>query len=65
VKGVPFLPKLLPFRFEFRKWKLFSSLAHWYYLVSCPRNSMYFLGVKMDRRQGKRVGGSAYWRQRK
>jgi hypothetical protein len=24
---------LLPFRFEFPKGKLFSSLAHWYYLV--------------------------------
>src|SRR5580704_11520453 len=61
VKGVPFLPKLLPFRFEFRKWKLFSSLAHWYYLVSCPRNSMYFVGVKMgvDRASvsaGRRIG---------
>src|SRR5260370_39615804 len=33
MKGLPFLPKLLPFRFELRKWKLFSSLAHWYYLV--------------------------------
>src|SRR3974377_1074795 len=33
MKGLPFLPKLLPFRFEFRKWKMFSSLAHCYYLA--------------------------------
>src|ERR1700747_1021128 len=29
-KGLPFQPKLLPFRLEFQKGKLFSSLAHWY-----------------------------------
>jgi hypothetical protein len=28
MKGLPFQPKLLPFRLEFRKGKLFSSLAH-------------------------------------
>jgi len=28
MKGLPFLPKSLPFRFELQKRKLFSSLAH-------------------------------------
>src|SRR5271165_5354906 len=31
-------------------------------LVSCPRNTRYFVAIKMGRRPGKRVGGSAYWR---
>src|SRR6478736_3419219 len=33
MESLPFLPYLLPFRFEFRKRKLFSSLAHSYYLA--------------------------------
>ena len=33
LKGFAGQPMLLPFRFEFSKGKLFSSLAHWYYLV--------------------------------
>ncbi len=33
MKCLPRQPKLLPFWLEFRKGKLFSSLAHWYYLV--------------------------------
>src|SRR5208282_5665969 len=31
-------------------------------LVSCPRNSRYIVAIKIGRRLGKRVGGSAYWR---
>src|SRR5580692_5986726 len=31
-------------------------------LVSCPRNSRYIVAIKMCRRLGKRVGGSACWR---
>src|SRR5580692_1867467 len=31
-------------------------------LVSCPRNSMYIVAIKMGRRLGKRVGGSVYGR---
>jgi hypothetical protein len=31
-------------------------------LVSCPRNSRYIVAIKMGRRLGKRVGGSACWR---
>src|SRR3984957_653627 len=33
MKGLSIQPTLLPFRLEFQKGKLFSSLAHWYYLV--------------------------------
>src|ERR1700722_5999863 len=36
MKDLPFQPNFLPFRLEFRKGKLFSSLAHWYYLVKNP-----------------------------
>src|SRR6476620_1640166 len=31
---------------------------HGLYLVSCPRNSMYFVAIKMGRRQGARSGAS-------
>jgi hypothetical protein len=42
--------------------KVVEEIDHSCTLVSCPRNSRYIVAIKMGRRLGKRVGGSAYRR---
>ena len=60
IKGPPFLPKLLPFRFEFRKWKMFSSLAHWYYLVLIRNEVGHPSGAGCLRRLNSLRGGGNF-----